>query len=269
MLRIHDRPLPLAAADRLRVYQQEVDRLSGYAKRVAAAKRIFGARNRRDNAAFRAVRENLIAMSGGVRRCMYCEDSTADEVEHFQPKDLYPELVFNWPNFLHACGPCNVVKSSRFFVFHSQDRRILDVTRRRGDPVAPPPAGRPVLINPRADDPLDFLTLDLRETFRFLPRAAEGSPVYARARRTIEVLKLNQRGLLPKARQAAYHAFLGALWHYTHVRDQGGDAGRLLRIRKAISRMPHPTVWSEMKRQEQHIPELSQCFGRVPEALDW
>ena len=26
---------------------------------------------------------------------MYCEDAPADEVEHFQPKDLYPEFVFS------------------------------------------------------------------------------------------------------------------------------------------------------------------------------
>ena len=54
----------------------------------------------------------LSAMCHGPRRCMYCEDSAADEVEHFRPTDLYPEFVFAWMNYLYACGPCNVRKKN-------------------------------------------------------------------------------------------------------------------------------------------------------------
>ena len=34
-------------------------------------------------------------MCAGAKRCMYCEDSAADEVEHHLPKNLYPEFVFD------------------------------------------------------------------------------------------------------------------------------------------------------------------------------
>jgi hypothetical protein len=33
--------------------------------------------------------------------------------------------------------------------------------------------------------------------------------------------------------------------------------------------MHHPTVWKEMKRQHNLIPELAQLFADAPEALEW
>jgi hypothetical protein len=35
-----------------------------------------------------------------------------DEAEHINPKDLYLERVFDWANYLYACGPCNGPKSN-------------------------------------------------------------------------------------------------------------------------------------------------------------
>jgi hypothetical protein len=34
----------------------------------------------------------------------------------------------------------------------------------------------------------------------------------------------------------------------------------------ALKAMQHPTVWHEMRRQYQFIPQLSALFARVPEA---
>jgi hypothetical protein len=56
--------------------------------------------NRRGNAVFDAVERSLDQIARGIRRCAFCEDSMADEVEHFRPKDLYPQRVFRWPNYL-------------------------------------------------------------------------------------------------------------------------------------------------------------------------
>ncbi len=123
MLRVPDRSLPKPAAERLQEYQQEIDAVAAYADRVAAAKRKYS--NRKSNSTFQDVRRTLQAMCGIIRRCMYCEDSMADEIEHFRPKDLYPEAVFDWPNFLYTCGPCNGNKAE----MKRQRRRFLHIDR--------------------------------------------------------------------------------------------------------------------------------------------
>ncbi len=117
MLRLLNVDLPAEAAARLRGYQGEVDAEPTYPKQVAAADTLFSSRNRCSNRTFKVVRAKLFEMCGGVRRCGYCEDSMADEVEHIWPKSLYPERVFSWQNYLYACGPCNGPKNNDFKVF--------------------------------------------------------------------------------------------------------------------------------------------------------
>lgn len=95
-------------------------------------------------------------MCSGSRRCLYCEDSCADEVEHIKPQDLYPEFVFVWENYLYACGPCNGGKNNAFAVFDPATGATIIVTRKRGDPVTPPAVGTDVFINPRTEDPLQY-----------------------------------------------------------------------------------------------------------------
>ena len=81
------------------------------------------------NPTFRKVRESLTRMCSGAQRCVYCEDSVGDEVEHIEPKDLYPCLVFLWTNYVYACGRCNGGKSNKFAVVS-------------GDRLGRPPRGR-------------------------------------------------------------------------------------------------------------------------------
>ena len=117
-------------------------------------------------------------MCSGAQRCVYCEDSVGDEVEHIQPKDLYPSLVFVWTNYVYACGRCNGGKSNKFAVISGN--HLVNVTRPRGSPVVPPPTGAPAFLNPRIEDPLDFLDLDLEGTFLVLAR--DGLPDVDRER---------------------------------------------------------------------------------------
>ncbi len=124
--------LPADAADALAELQRDIDARLTYRERVAAGKSAFSSKNRRGDATFDKVREALTAMCAGRCRCMYCEDSTADEVEHFSPKDLYPEHVFAWLNYLYACGPCNGPKSNKFQIISAGSKAIVDVTRPRG-----------------------------------------------------------------------------------------------------------------------------------------
>jgi hypothetical protein len=55
------------------------------------------------------IKEALFASS--AEKCAFCEGKPAEagniEVEHFRPKSIYPELTFEWENFLPSCRKCN------------------------------------------------------------------------------------------------------------------------------------------------------------------
>jgi uncharacterized protein (TIGR02646 family) len=210
-------------------------------------------------------------MAGGLKRCAYCEDSVADEVEHIRPKDLYPEAVFTWSNYLYACGPCNGPKNNGFAIVETVDGRVVatSVARKRTDPVIPPRAGPAALIDPRREDPLAHLILDLQDTLLFRPVGANGSESRARAEYTVQLLNLNGRVNLPKARRAHYRAYRALLREYVAEKQGGAPAARLRELKSAIRDLPHRSVWAEMQRQEAFVPDLHALFGAAPEALDW
>jgi uncharacterized protein (TIGR02646 family) len=82
------------------------------------------------------VADALVAMSGPRGRCMFCEDSRGTDIDHVWPMIPYRERTFLWPNMLWLCGGCNRKKGNRF---------DLDA------------AGAPLLIDPTAEDPWDYL----------------------------------------------------------------------------------------------------------------
>ncbi len=85
------------------------------------------------------VAESLIGMSGRRKRCMFCEDSRGTEIDHFWPMTPYRTRAFVWTNLLWTCGGCNRTKGDRFEL----DRD-----------------GQPLLVDPTAEDPWDFLFFD-------------------------------------------------------------------------------------------------------------
>lgn len=269
MIRLRLVTLPTGPLNQLRTLQGQVDQIKSYRDRVLRAKQQFGQHNRLANPTFVEVRKSLTQMCSGARRCCYCEDSCADEVEHIKPKDLYPEEVFVWENYLYACGPCNGPKNNQFSVFSAKTGRLTDVTRKRFSRVAPPEAGSAVLINPRWEDSLKFMQLDLLGTFIFVPIKAKGSKDFERADYTIKVLRLNDRDALVQARKEAYESYESRLSRYITLRDAGHSAAQLNRRIRALKRMQHPTVWKEMKRQHSLIPDLQALFDKAPEALRW
>ena len=218
MIHLPDSGIDAGTASNLREFQQEVDAAGAYAAQVAEAKTSFARRNRQDNATFRKVREGLARMCAGARRCVYCEDSAADEVEHIQPKELYPGKVFVWPNYVYACGICNRAKGSKFSVVNGG--RLVDVTRRRSDPVVPPTPGSSAFLNPRLEEPLEYLHLDLA-TFVLVARDDCERIDQERADFTIETLKLN-RDVLIKARSTAYRSYRSGLFEYAERRTHAG-----------------------------------------------
>ena len=64
-------------------------------------------------------REGVVARlkdaAGPGEPCMYCDAGEASDVEHFKPKGSFPELAFEWGNYLWVCGVCNsTYKGVRF-----------------------------------------------------------------------------------------------------------------------------------------------------------
>lgn len=269
MLQLQNRPLPAATATQLRKYQNHINQQATYAEQVAEGKKKFAQYNTNQSKTFRTVRDTLKLMCPGALRCAYCEDSAYDEVEHIRPKDLYPEQVFVWENYLYACGRCNGPKNNRYAVFSHKSGNFVEVTRKRDQPVVPPEPGDHVFLDPRTENPLDFIELDLRDTFYFTPTGLPTSRNYQRAQFTIEVLQLNDRDELPLARRQAYDSYKARLSEYIHAKVQNKPQTDLNNLVESLKRMNHPTVWQEMKRQHLLHPQLTMLFHQAPEALDW
>ena len=193
---------------------------------------------------------------------MYCEDSVADEVEHFRPKDLYPDAVFAWRNYLYACGPCNGGKSNRFSVAEPGTGQLVDDTRRRRARVTPPREGAAALIDPRHENPLDFLIFDLPDTFEFTPFADTETVEFRRADYTIDLLRLNDRGYLMEARKNARVAYEALLERYVTLTQDGASHRQVARVKKCIQGTPHPTVWAEIEASTRSSRFVGQVVPR-------
>ena len=97
-------------------------------------------------------------MAGSRQRCMYCEDSRGTQIDHFWPIARYKERTFIWDNMLLVCSACNQKKGDRF---------DLDAS------------GKPLLIDPTAEEPWDFLYFDSGTgmiTARYHPLSGAADP---------------------------------------------------------------------------------------------
>ena len=269
MLGLPEIELPEGTLSGLKAFQSQVNCGADFPAQVALAKSIFARMNKSNNSIFRVVREHLTAICNGHGRCCYCELSLPDEVEHVRPKDLYPEVAFVWENYVYACGICNGTWKSNKFAVIAKDGSLCDVTRAQKSPVVPPVDGHPALINPRLEDTLLLLELDLVDTFLFLPRAASGTAEYVRAAYTIQLLGLNKRPILPRARANAFGAYRARLTEYRNKRDAGTSPRSLSELRLDLLASPHPFVWREMQRQPEVRDDIAQLFEEVPEANRW
>ena len=278
MLRITDRELASTALTVLAEIQADINAVPDYGLRVEAAKLAWNQKTSTQvkASAFRTIRQTLSQMCVGPVRCAYCEDSLADEVEHVRPKNLFPEVAFTWANYLFACGPCNGPKSNRYGTVEGE--LLNEFRRNRNDPIEPPPPGLAALIDPRSEDPLIFLDLDLggvtpeglhlAGTFDFMPADDLAPTDCRRAEFTIEVLGLN-REVTRAARANAFGGFRARLREYAEEKGRGVTERRLQHVRDDLLRTPHLTVFAEMRRQQHLLPEIQGLFDLAPEALGW
>lgn len=243
-----------------------VDDSTTFEEKVYTGKKLFSTYNKKTNPYFKVVRANLAEMSGGTVRCNYCEDSNANQVEHIYPKNFYPEKCFVWENYCFACGPCNQPKSDQFAIY--QEGTNVEINLKNLPEFSAPPKGNPLLIDPRKEDPMVFLFLDITDTFKFVPYSSRAEEK-RRALYTIDVLGLNSRSYLVRARKNAFYGFRARLYEYVKKKEEGLTSDKLQPLVEALIGDHHQTVWQEMIRQRTNDHELNDLFNVAPEALNW
>jgi hypothetical protein len=166
--------------------------LTRWTKRVeAAAGTVEAARELWGHAAApkKHVRAALETVAHGAVRCMYCDDSRATDIDHFQPLAKAPLRAFVWVNHLLACSHCNSnVK---------RDQYPVDAD------------GVCLLVDPTAEDPAAHLVL--------LLTAGTYDPLSAKGEETVKVFGLNRPDLV-KGRLDAFVRARSNLrdWHRLH-----------------------------------------------------
>ncbi len=260
---------------KLKEYQKAVDVLTTFSAKVRFAKDDFSAKNVVGNAVFDHVKSKLKEMCSGAERCHYCEDSVVDQVEHFYPKDAYPECCYDWENYFYVCGPCNRKKSNKCAIINEKGQ-LIDVTPPKANMYPniarnPPVAGLYAYVNTQNENPLDFFMLDIfNGTFELVENPYKTGIDLLRATYTLDRLGIGKNRSLCRARQKAYQDFLNALDAYWHESQKNKpDESKLSRIISSVKEANHQTVWQEMKRQKDLIQELSAIFGKLPAALLW
>lgn len=264
MYKLPEIDLSKTDSDSLKALQQTVDDAGSYAAQVSKAKESFAAK---PSGLFTKIRKELSTMAGDLVRCAYCEDSCADEIEHVRPKDFFPDQTFVWENYVFSCGPCNSGKRNQYPV--NVAGNVLELHQhRKTHGFVRPPSGLCLFIDPRKEDPLQFLWLDiLAGTFMILPLDEDDAEISSRADSTISILRLN-REMLRKARENAYGGYRDRLAQLARRIDEGAPDEEIASRKADITRSPHRTVWLEMKRQNALIPDIKKLFAKVPVALD-
>ena len=262
MLRIPQSSVFGDSKDYLDTCQDDINAAMDYPTKVEKAASAWDKKNAK---IFESLRDTLADLCQGARRCQYCEDSAADEVEHIWPKKFYPDRTFRWSNYLFACGPCNGSNKRDQFAIFDPAGQVLELKRKPREIPIEPAVGQAVFLDPRIDDPLNFIELDLA-TGIFVPSGLYGSVNYVRGEYTIRILGLNKRDYLIRARKNAYASYLDAAQQYVIQKNAGAPADEIRQRALDISERHHRSVWAEMKRLST-IPAHSKFFQAAPELL--
>ena len=184
------------------------------AQRIKARKkRASDLWNAEQTIAFDGIDRVLRRMAPGNERCMYCEDSTGSDIEHFWPKEKYPGRAYTWENYLWACALCNShFKGAKF----PRDEN-----------------GAPLLVNPAEEDPREHLELT-PTTGKYVHRTKKGEA-------TISVIGFNRRGTLDRSRQDAWRGVQALIVEYAKACDRD-DAALALYAQRVLCRHPCGSV---------------------------
>lgn len=203
-------------------------------------------RNGRARKTFGEVRETLERMASGIERCMYCEDSRGTHIEHFWPKDRFPQKAFVWENYLLACSGCNSN--------YKRNRFPLD------------DESRPLLIDPTVDEPRDHLL--------FSPTTGRFKELDEKGKMSREVFDLNGRKLDVERRNAwlAFQSLLGTFARAKHA----GNEPLAAEYKQVIQGHQFASVFVALLDLSQQnldpnplLPECRRALKQFPEIYGW
>ena len=295
MLKIRQIPIPKGVLNHLHKQQDKMDALIDYEQQVRLSNTLWQnkKKNNAHKSAFNRVEKELQKIAiGTAGYCNYCEANIGSTIEHIYPRGLFPGKTFLWENYLWACKQCNGRhKVSQFQVFESaHSTNIINLVKDYN--FIPPPNDDAVFINPRVDDPMDYIKLDFDSGLFEIISNNVNSRAYIRAKYTLEVLQLNLREGLVQDRKKAIKDYLVLFQQYLNIQNSDSleelircltstnyslendslelEKSRLgLLVQKTILSQKHRTVWKEMQRQVANLKMLETMFESFPEALNW
>jgi len=297
MIQLVDRALSDSSQKQLDKLQKRINDERTFKKQTSRAKSLWNAKSgsKANRDCFTEIKSALKEMCVSVEVCNYCEKSEAGDIEHIYPKSFYPEHTFAWTNYILACKQCNSgFKLDKCFIIKAD-----------GTPFFMPRGTKPevrsvhAFINPRLENPSDFMLLDLGSdgiagTFKFMLRPNLTPTQRLKAEKTLSILQLNERATLIHSRKEA-------LWSYTHKLNmliKILDTNSLAELRKVLAGYNeaiddtislednkqkfknsyrnsivthrHPSVWYAIKTIQAKVSQnWINIFARLPEALDW
>lgn len=296
MIQLHSKDLSSATVAHLHQTQQKVDGEPTFESRAKKANSLWDGKGSSQGGkkAFGEVRKTLLHMCVGVEICNYCEHNEATDIEHVYPKKFFPEKAFRWENYILSCGKCNTdYKSDKFAIFNPLGSADLEALARQRGTYFQPATADAVLVNPRWENPLDYLWLDIQnKSFHFTEKPGISVRDSQKAKYTIELLGLNARGPLVEARKVAAKYYLDRLDRYVKAKQaemlghleaitqepdlldetqpfEAEQTRIMAAIKRDITQHQHPTVWQELKRQRDQLPKTSGLLAKAPEALEW
>lgn len=185
----------------------------------------------------------LRTMAGERQRCMYCGDSHGTDIEHFWPKKPHPDRMFRWLNLLLCCAECG-----RF----TGDRFALDTV------------GAPLLIDPTADNPWDYLDFN-PDTNTFVARFdPDGNAQFPKGLETVAALQLDRREALEAGYRKTHRRIVAAV--DSAVQQALPDAPSLCEaLREADD---HGLLGWYLGGTGQSLPPFSELRARHPDVWD-
>jgi uncharacterized protein (TIGR02646 family) len=224
-----------------------------------------------------------------VGTCNYCEESESSDIEHIAPKSFFPEQTFKWENYLLACKNCNSgFKLDQCFVLDDLGD-VISVPRK-----IEPPFKELAFINPKTEDPNNFMILDTTYTFKFMVFDDLSKKDQNKAQKTIDILGLDVRDtLIVSRKETAIHLYqrlellsrilkadsIEEIISMLAPNDDLVDPDVSLEMFKdetknnfmrQIQKHKHPSVWYAIKKVESKMsPKWKKLFDEIPEALMW
>ncbi len=292
MLRIKNQQLPTEIQEYLDVLHQKVLGKTAFEEQVAIANHLWDkkADSIEGKNVFATVKVALSQMSTAPGICNYCEQSEAGDIEHIWPKSFFPSRTFRWDNYLFACKQCNTGhKLAHAWIF---DPVGSDFAQKLQGSIEPPTDDY-CFLDPRAEDPMNFMSLDFRDHM-FYAEVVAGNQARTnhKVEKTLDILQLNDREVLRTNRKAAFgnsrrllQEYLAAMEAQTHAEleavidgDPPVDFSQALEVEKQrimvctkneLLRQVHFTVFREMQRQVSDLPASIQNLFQKSGALHW